>query len=65
MNSDKIQLDAFNEWWYKLIGTCDSCLMRDVLRNQKDNLREEWLKVRPMIDSEISHSRDECGRVKK
>ena len=37
----------FNEWFRELMVTCESCLLRDILRNQKENLWAEWLKVNP------------------
>ena len=41
---------AFNIWFGHLLFT-DGCssLERDVLRNQRQNLLEEWLRVRPVL----------------
>lgn len=40
--------EAFEKWFTKhLLLEGSSCLERDVLRNQKVNLREEWLRVKP------------------
>lgn len=48
---DQIQLEGFDEHFYKwMFCEGSTCLIRDVLRNQKQNLKEEWLKVRPMIE---------------
>ena len=38
----------FMEWFTHLLFESDSCLKRDVLRNQKEALFDEWLKVQPM-----------------
>ncbi len=41
--------DAFDSWFAKLLlREGSSCLERDVLRNQRKNLLEEWIKVRPI-----------------
>lgn len=39
--------ELFMSWLTHLLFQCESCLMRDVLRNQKENLWAEWLKVQP------------------
>jgi len=47
--------EAFESWFYKLLMREDSsCLERDVLRNQKKNLLEEWIKVRPVYTTSDS-----------
>jgi hypothetical protein len=38
----------FNKWFTHLLYATESCLMRDVLRNQKENLWAEWVKVDPV-----------------
>jgi hypothetical protein len=52
----------FEDWFIKLLCEQESCLLRDVLRNQKLNLKEEWKRVEPMNGKP---DRDECGRVKR
>lgn len=42
----------FREWFRDLMSQCESCLLRDVLRNQQDNLWEEWKRIKP-IESPI------------
>lgn len=50
MEKDEIQLIGFRDWFQAMLYACESALERDVLRNQKENLKQEWLKVRPMIE---------------
>jgi hypothetical protein len=38
---------VFNGWFTDLLLQQESCLLRDILRNQKKNLFQEWLKVKP------------------
>jgi hypothetical protein len=54
MTDDEIQLDGFTTWFFSMLHACESALMRDVLREQKKNLREEWMRIRPMHDSKTS-----------
>jgi hypothetical protein len=44
------QRTLFNRWFSSLLDGPGSCLLRDVLRNQKENLWSEWQKVRPFED---------------
>jgi hypothetical protein len=42
------QRRLFNDWFSELLMMKGkSCLLRDILRNQKENLFSEWMKVRP------------------
>lgn len=42
------QRTLFNRWFSELLLQDDkSCLLRDVLRNQKESLWGEWQKVKP------------------
>lgn len=52
-NDDRQELvEAFEEWFTELLlRDGSSCLERDVLRNQKKNLKAEWLKIRPVHTS--------------
>lgn len=39
---------AFDQWFYKILFTEGmSCLLRDVLRKNKDNLFKTWMNVKP------------------
>ena len=40
--------NAFFDWFHGLMGASESCLLRDILRAQKDNLWEEWKRIEPM-----------------
>jgi hypothetical protein len=42
-----IQRNLFNKWFSAMLLDQKSCLIRDVLRNQKENLWSEWQKVKP------------------
>src|SRR5208282_5245199 len=47
------QRTLFNRWFSELLLQDDkSCLLRDVLRNQKENLWSEWQRVRPFEEGD-------------
>jgi len=48
---EELERSDFNEWFTHLLHSCETCLLRDILRNQKENLFAEWLAVKPMEDS--------------
>lgn len=41
------QNDIFDIWFLRLLHDQDSCLLRDVLRDTKKELFENWMKRRP------------------
>lgn len=47
MSNEQTDRDLFNAWFQDLLLACETCLMRDVLRKQKENLFAEWVKVQP------------------
>jgi len=44
------QGEGFADWFRDVLFASNSALMRDVLRNQKEKLWDEWKKVKPMIE---------------
>ncbi len=38
----------FKRYFHYLLSSCESCLLRDIIRNQKENIWEEWKKVDPL-----------------
>jgi hypothetical protein len=58
--------EHFDRWFTGLLAMdkC-SCLERDVLRNQKQNLLEEWIRVRPYYtdEDEIALGRKNASQV--
>ena len=45
-----LERERFNKFFSNLLGNTESCLMRDVLRNQKENLWAGWLVIKPYDD---------------
>lgn len=43
----------FLEWFSDLLFACETALMRDVLRNQKENLWKEWKRVEPYASTQV------------
>lgn len=39
--------ELFNQWFTGLVFTCESCVLRDVLRETRSQLWEEWLRQDP------------------
>lgn len=48
----KEQRKYFFEWFTDLLFQQNACVLRDILRNQKENLFQEWLKVRPLQEDQ-------------
>lgn len=55
---DKIQLDGFDDWFYKHLMICESALSRKVLYENKENLKHTWMNYRPMIEPAQDEKRD-------
>ena len=47
MTDDQLNREIFNEWFQELMLDQDSCLLRDVLRDSKEQLWSNWLKLQP------------------
>lgn len=47
MTDDRVR---FMEWFMGLLRACPTCVMRDVLREQKENLYKQWLIEKPYED---------------
>jgi len=39
---------AFGWWFSQLVLQQPTCLLRDIIRNQKESLFQEWLRMQPM-----------------
>ena len=51
--------EIFNEWFLDLLQTQPTCLMRDVLRDSKEDLYKNWLIRKPLgIDASEGKGRE-------
>jgi hypothetical protein len=42
--------EGFDDWFLGIVLSQESCALRDVLRDCKEELWESWLRIQPTID---------------
>lgn len=48
-DDEKQDRELFFRWFMGLLHKCDTCALRDVVRNNKENLWKEWRRVKPYV----------------